>query len=167
MTLPPTFDGRLVRARKLTPHVRELVFERTDGLPFEFDAGQWVSLVLPHETGELRRAYSIASAPNKTPAFEIAVTHVEGGPGSSYLHDMQPGQTLRIVGPQGFFTHAKTGPSLFVGTGTGVTPLRSMLVDAIARGDTIKTIKIEGDTSSLFAKVADQLAKWNKILDKG
>ena len=41
------------------------------------------------------------------------------------------------------------------------------VVDSIARGDTIKTIKIEGDTSSLFAKVADQLAKWNKILDKG
>ena len=41
------------------------------------------------------------------------------------------------------------------------------VVDAIARGDKIKTIEIEGDTSSLFSKVADQLAKWNKILDKG
>lgn len=136
MTLPPTFDARLVRTRKLTPAVRELVFERTDGMAFDFTAGQWVSLVLPHEQGELRRAYSIASSPNGTPAFEIAVTHVEGGPGSSYLHAMEPGQSLRIVGPQGFFTHARTGPSLFIGTGTGVTPLRSMLKDAIARGDT-------------------------------
>jgi ferredoxin-NADP reductase len=144
MTLPPTFDARLVRARKITPHVRELVFEREDGLPFDFVAGQWVSLVLPHDSGELRRAYSIASAPNGTPAFEIAVTHVEGGPGSTYLHAIEPGEKLRIVGPQGFFTHTRSGPSLFVGTGTGVTPLRSMLKDAIARGDTLPAWLILG-----------------------
>jgi len=41
------------------------------------------------------------------------------------------------------------------------------VVDSIARGDTIETIAIDGDTDALFAKVADQLAKWNKILDKG
>jgi peptidyl-prolyl cis-trans isomerase B (cyclophilin B) len=41
------------------------------------------------------------------------------------------------------------------------------VVDSIARGDTIETITIQGDTSSLFKKVADQLAKWNTILDKG
>ena len=41
------------------------------------------------------------------------------------------------------------------------------VVDSIARGDTIETITIDGDTNALFAKVADQLGKWNKILDKG
>ncbi|HET6472440.1 MAG TPA: peptidylprolyl isomerase [Pseudomonadales bacterium] len=41
------------------------------------------------------------------------------------------------------------------------------VVDAIARGDTIETITIDGDTDALFEQVADQLAKWNKILDKG
>ena len=127
MTLPPTFDGRLVRARKLTPAVRELVFERADAAPFEFDAGQWVSLILPSKDGEMRRSYSIASAPDGTPRFEIAVTHVEGGPGSTYLHELEPGHVVRMIGPQGFFTHAPGGPSLFIGTGTGVTPLRSML----------------------------------------
>jgi ferredoxin-NADP reductase len=134
MTLPPTFDGRLASARKLTPAVRELVFERSDGAPFEFDAGQWVSLVLPSKDGEMRRSYSIASAPDGTPRFEIAVTHVEGGPGSTYLHTLAPGESVRMIGPQGFFTHAPGGPSLFIGTGTGVTPLRSMLKNEVARG---------------------------------
>ena len=136
MTLPPTFDGRLVRGRKLTPAVRELVFERSDGTPFEFEAGQWLSLVLPSKDGEMRRSYSIASAPDGTPRFEIAVTHVEGGPGSTYLHTLEPGETVRMIGPQGFFTHAPGGPSLFVGTGTGVTPLRSMLKHEALRGET-------------------------------
>ena len=138
MPPPPTFDVRLARARMLAPHVRELGFERSDGVPFEFQAGQWVSLVLPLAEGEARRAYSIASAPNATPGFEVAVTKVEGGPGSTYLHELPIGGTLRAIGPQGFFTRPRAAghPSLFVGTGTGVTPLRSMINDSLAAGET-------------------------------
>ena len=73
MPVPPTFDLRLASSRMLAPNVRSLVFERTDGQSFDFQAGQWVSLVLPLPEGEARRAYSIASAPNGTPALEIAV----------------------------------------------------------------------------------------------
>jgi CDP-4-dehydro-6-deoxyglucose reductase len=139
--LPPTFQARIVGARMLTPNVRELVFERVDAAPFAFEAGQWVSLVLPLKTedGELlRRSYSIASPPDGTPRFAIAITHVEGGPGSSFLCEAPIGTQLDVVGPQGFFTRpaAKAAPSLFVGTGTGLTPLRSMMRDALARGDT-------------------------------
>jgi CDP-4-dehydro-6-deoxyglucose reductase, E3 len=137
MPLPPTFDAHLVAARALSPQVRELTFERKDGAPFAFDAGQWVSLILPLPTGEVRRSYSIASWPNGSPRFEVAITHVQGGPGSTYLHELPLGHTLRAIGPQGFFTRGKgkDAPALFVGTGTGVTPLRSMLHDAARIGD--------------------------------
>jgi ferredoxin-NADP reductase len=138
MPVPPTFTARVAAARMLTPQVREIVFERET--PLAFDAGQWVSFVLPLPNGEspeLRRSYSIASAPNGTGRFEVAITRVDGGPGSTYLHSTPIGTELSVVGPQGFFTRpaTKTGPSLFVGTGTGITPLRSMLLDAIARGE--------------------------------
>jgi ferredoxin-NADP reductase len=137
MPPPPTFDVRLARARMLGPHVRELAFERVDGTPMEFVAGQWMSLVLPLAEGEARRAYSIASPPDGSSAFEIAVTKVDGGPGSTYLHGMDLGATVRVIGPQGFFTRPRTArhPALFVGTGTGVTPLRSMVKEALAHGD--------------------------------
>lgn len=137
MPPPPTFDVRLARARMISPNVRELGFERVDGAPFAFQAGQWASLVLPLAEGEARRAYSIASPPDGTGRFELAITKVDGGPGSTFLHALEPGATLRVIGPQGFFTRAPTAghPSLFVGTGTGVTPLRSMIKDALAHGD--------------------------------
>jgi ferredoxin-NADP reductase len=108
-----------------------------DGVPFTFDAGQWITLVLPCAGGELRRAYSIASSPNGTSGFDLAVTYVDGGPGSTYLHGLEPGATVKAIGPQGFFTRTvqdATAPALFVGTGTGVAPLRSMLRAAIDRG---------------------------------
>jgi ferredoxin-NADP reductase len=137
MPAPPTFESRLVDGRMLSPAVRELTFERVDGAPLSFEAGQWVSLVLPLENGEVRRSYSIASRPDGSARFQVAVTHVQGGPGSSYLHALARGSVLTTIGPQGFFTRAAhDAPALFVATGTGVTPLRSMIHDAVAKGRT-------------------------------
>jgi CDP-4-dehydro-6-deoxyglucose reductase len=141
MPLPPTFDAALVSARAISPSVRELTFERTDGSPFAFAAGQWVTFVLPNDGQELRRSYSIASAPNGSPHFDVLVTHVVGGPGSSILHAMEPGNCVTVIGPQGFFTRPleNVAPSLFVATGTGVTPFLSMLGAALAAGDRTPT----------------------------
>jgi CDP-4-dehydro-6-deoxyglucose reductase, E3 len=135
MPPPPTFDVRLTRSRMLSPNVRELAFERVDGVTFDFRAGQWISLVLQLPEGEGRRAYSIASPPDRTPGLAIAVTKVQDGPGSTFLHDLSEGGIVRAIGPQGFFAREARHPSLFVGTGTGVTPLRSMILDALANGD--------------------------------
>jgi CDP-4-dehydro-6-deoxyglucose reductase, E3 len=138
VAIPPTFDVRLRSARPLSPSVRELSFERVDGARFAYEAGQWVNLALPLPEGEQRRAYSIASPPDESPRFDLAVTRVTSGPGSTYLHGVEPGVVLRATGPQGFFTRALEGapPALFVGTGTGVAPLRSMLRSALLRGRT-------------------------------
>jgi CDP-4-dehydro-6-deoxyglucose reductase len=131
------FESRLVSSSRLAPAVRQMVFERDDGKPFGFYPGQWVNLVLPLPGGEIKRAYSIASPPVEgARRFEIAVTRVAEGPGSEYLHALEEGATLRAIGPQGLFTRRpeEGAPSLFVGTGTGVTPLRSMILAAIGAG---------------------------------
>lgn len=166
MPPPPTFDVRLARARMLSPNVRELGFERLDpsGAAFAFTAGQWVSLVLPLAEGEARRAYSIASAPDGTPTFEVAITKVAGGPGSTYLHELPLGSTLRVIGPQGFFTRQPNAghPSLFVGTGTGVTPLRSMIRDALAAGETSPMVLLFGARHEADRLYRDELEALEK-----
>lgn len=135
MIRPEAFDVRLISTRQLAPLVRELVFERVDGRPMQFAPGQWVNLVLPLDlpAADCRRAYSIASAPDGSPRFELAVTRVEGGPGSEHLHAMQAGDVLAAIGPHGLFLRPEgEPPSIFVATGTGVTPLRSMMAAAIS-----------------------------------
>lgn len=39
------------------------------------------------------------------------------------------------------------------------------VVDAIAEGDVMEEVTIEGDTSSLFEKMADRIKEWNAVLD--
>lgn len=145
MPPPPWFSAHLVSARPLAPSVRELVFERDDG-PLSFAPGQWVNLEIPTPAGPLVRAYSIASAPDGSARFELAVTRVEGGPGSETLHAISPGAAVRAQGPQGFFTRdPRAGhPTLFVATGTGLTPLRSMLRAALSAGSTSPMIVLLG-----------------------
>jgi CDP-4-dehydro-6-deoxyglucose reductase len=134
--VPETFEIEVLSVTRLAPSVMRLQFARTDGRPLAFDAGQWLNLVLPLPGGEIRRAYSIASPPNGTPKFEIAVTEVTAGPGSTYLATVAPGTKLRAIGPQGFFTRAALDPSpaLMVATGTGVTPVFSMMQTAVQAG---------------------------------
>jgi ferredoxin-NADP reductase len=147
MAPPPTFEARLMSARALSPSVRELAFERIDGQPMTFEPGQWVNVVHPFPPddpadqsaaalADMKRSYSIASPPDRSPRFEIAVTRVQGGPASRWLHSISPGALLRFVGPQGFFTRSAAAgpPSLMVATGTGVAPIRSMIRSAVASG---------------------------------
>jgi ferredoxin-NADP reductase len=141
---PPSFDARVVGARALSPSVRELRFERTDGAPFLFEPGQWVSVVLPSDAGEIRRAYSVASPPRGDSTFEIAVTRVEDGPGSRLLHALPVGEALRVIGPQGFFTRRteKAPPALFIGTGTGQAPLRSMILASLGDAEATEPLSL-------------------------
>lgn len=113
----------------LSPSVRSLLLAPDDG-PLTFVAGQWVNVYMPTTGGVQKRAYSIASAPGDV-AFELAITLVKEGELSPLLHALQVGETLDIDGPHGFFTRTEEQralPSLFVGTGTGLSPLRSMLL---------------------------------------
>jgi CDP-4-dehydro-6-deoxyglucose reductase, E3 len=102
-----------------------------DGRPIEFVPGQWVNLHVPTGAARDKRAYSIASAPDaaRPNEFEVAVTRVADGQVSQALHALAEGAILEIDGPYGFFTRQglEHEPALFVGTGTGICPLRAMI----------------------------------------
>jgi len=128
--------ARIVATRALSPSVRSLLLEvEHDALrPFSFVAGQWVNVYVPVRDTLEKRAYSIASGPASS-QVELAVTHVPEGVVSPVLHDLEVGAEIGLDGPHGFFTRAGLAadvPLLFVGTGTGVCPLRSMLAELLA-----------------------------------
>ncbi len=133
--------------RMLTPTVFEITFEGDK--PVEFEAGQFVSVVIPGagpKGRDLRRAYSIASGPEVRP-IELCVKLVEGGPGTNYLYKLRPGDKFRGFFPYGDFTYEpKPGRhACFIATGTGIAPFRSMVFSrALAENPPASTVALLG-----------------------
>lgn len=127
--------ARVVRARALSHNVRALELELDSAVAYR--AGQWINLYVPTPAGLAKRAYSIASGPAAQP-IELAITRVDEGVASPVLHTLEVGAELAWDGPHGLFTRdgaAALAPSLFVATGTGVCPLRSMLSELLRTRD--------------------------------
>jgi CDP-4-dehydro-6-deoxyglucose reductase len=104
--------------------------------PFEYRAGQYVSLV--REDG-LARSYSLASLPRED-ALELHVRLIPGGAMSGWLAgEAWPGDTVHLQGPAGscFYVPGRPEqPLLLAGTGTGLAPLYGIVRDALEAGHT-------------------------------
>jgi ferredoxin-NADP reductase len=128
---------RLLSNQSATPTSR-LVRIALDGVPFRYLAGQAASLSASGQ--DAGTPYSIASAPSETVrhgAIEFLVK-VDGSTRFGAVVDqLEPGAPVRVEGPVGGFTLAADAagtPLLFVAGGTGIAPLRSMIVEALAGG---------------------------------
>ena len=133
--------------KMITPTVFELCFDTNQ--PLEFKAGQFISVVVPGagpNGRDLRRAYSIASHPEKRP-IELCVKLVEGGPGTNYLYKCLPGTTFKGFAPYGDFVY-KPRPGrvpCFISTGTGIAPFRAMILsEAYQKAPPAKAYSIFG-----------------------
>ncbi|MCP5200279.1 MAG: pyridoxamine 5'-phosphate oxidase family protein [Gammaproteobacteria bacterium] len=100
-----------------------------------FQAGQHVPLEVTLGGVRALRTYSLSSAPT-APRWRISVRALAGGRVSSHLHAAAtPGARLRAGLPAGqFVLDGGAGPLVLVAGGIGVTPLASMLAEAVARG---------------------------------
>lgn len=102
---------------------------------FYFVPGQFISFTETFGEKKITRPYSIASAPGGN-RFEICLNLVEDGFFSPLLFRLQAGDSVEISAPLGYFVLRDPGrDALFVGTGTGVTPFRSMLHAYLGQGD--------------------------------
>lgn len=120
-------QAKLIETRELTEDVRHFVFEAGEA-QLDFVPGQFVSFSDVISGKEITRAYSLASAPNGTNRFELCLNRVPDGFFSQRLFAMQPGETVEMREPLGLFVlRQPPRDSLFVATGTGIAPFRSML----------------------------------------
>lgn len=127
-----TVTARVERTTDLTHDVRLIRLELLRPPTLPFTAGQFVSFSvekpgLPHP---LTRPYSIASSPAHPDRIELLFNRVPGGPGSGYLFSLNAGDTVTFRGAAGTFVlHPYADRRLlFVATGTGIAPIRSMLL---------------------------------------
>ncbi len=115
--------------KELAPEVHHFDFEVPGVQEFSFTPGQFISVVEPINGKEITRAYSIAS-PRGSNYFSLCLNHVPDGIVSTCLFEMKPGDEIDVHEPLGYFTLRHPGRrAVFVATGTGIAPFRSMLLD--------------------------------------
>ncbi len=135
-----SFKLRVIEKKNLVGKFWSIKFVKPEG--FEYIAGQYISILVA-DGGE-RRSYSLASWPrtashgvNQTEKLELIFDVKPGGLGSGYLFGLEVGQEIEVMGVMGRFVIADQGDLseerklLFVGTGSGVVPLRSMIHDLL------------------------------------
>lgn len=134
--------SKVIEVKQLTADVKEITLKLFDPPALEFKAGQYIAIeIVETIDGHQRlnnRPYSIASTPREHGIIKLCANLVAGGPGSTRLHSLKVGEELSFLYPLGFFTikgKAMT-PLLFVATGTGIVPIKSMIVDLLSKGFT-------------------------------
>ena len=131
MALQPWRIGRVTRIETETEDTRRYWIEVPELTSFDFAPGQFVTLDLPiHEKPNKRwRSYSIASWPDGTNVFELVIVLDKVGAGTPYIFDeWKIGSEVSLRGPQGVFTLKEPLDEdlVFICTGTGIAPFRSM-----------------------------------------
>jgi ferredoxin-NADP reductase len=129
------FPLTLLDSRMLAEDVRHLVFQRSDGELLPYLPGQFLQVHFEAAGAPTKRSYSVANAPGNGLALEIAVSYVLGGAATALLSALEHGGTISASGPYGRFCLMDTDQNaryLLIGTGTGITPYRAMLVKLAA-----------------------------------
>lgn len=99
---------------------------------FAWRAGQHLSIRFILNGQEVRRSYSISSSPVSGDPMQITVKRVEGGLVSNHVNDtIKKGDIVDVMPPFGSFCidamPNERRTHYFVGAGSGITPLYSML----------------------------------------
>jgi CDP-4-dehydro-6-deoxyglucose reductase len=120
-------NAQLLGFQEIAPEVRHFRFAVPDVERLDFTAGQFVSFTEDVQGRKVTRAYSLAAGPDGN-RFELCLNRVREGLLSPWLFQMQPGDTVQMRGPLGYFVPRQPfRDSVFVATGTGVAPFRAFL----------------------------------------
>ncbi|MFZ0686491.1 MAG: FAD-dependent oxidoreductase [Terriglobales bacterium] len=124
-----TFGARVLRSLPLSEFTKHLELEVSGMSHFGFVPGQWLSVKATTPEGEeMTRAYSIASPPSANGHIAFCLNRVHDGFMSNYLCNLDVGAEIAFQGPFGnFILHPPPRDTVFIATGTGIAPFRSML----------------------------------------
>ncbi len=125
----------LADTHQLTPSTILLTFEPKGGKAIGFMPGQYAALRFKHNGRPTpARCFSIVNRPNQEGTLQFAVK-VEGK-FTSALNELAAGATVDIDGPFGEFVHDRQydQDSVMLAGGIGITPIMSILADAVPQG---------------------------------
>lgn len=156
-----SYQLTLTRTQAVAEGTLALHFAKPKG--FIFKAGQCAqfSLIDPSHTDDEgnSRYFSLASTPDE-PELMVS-TRIRNSAFKQVLSNLEPGAILTMKGPYGDFTlpkHAKRS-LVFITGGIGITPVRSMLLHAIANQSQQRITLFYGNRRPEDAAFLDELTQ--------
>ena len=166
MSQPKFHRLAIADLRRETSDAVSMTFAIPSGLAddYAFAPGQYLTLRTMMDGEEVRRSYSICSAPDDR-ELRIAVKKVDGGAFSSYvLDDLKAGDELDVMTPIGRFgvAHAPDDARIHVGfaAGSGITPILSIVRGILAREPSSRFFLFYGNRTAsgiLFRNALEEL----------
>lgn len=128
------YKAEVVALRDLTADIREITLQLRSPPAMDFKAGQYIQFRIPPYATVRRvteRAYSIASPPSARDRLELEVRRVLNGVGTTYIFEHLHLNTPVIFnGPYGnFFLQASDRDIILIAGGSGMAPMKAMLLD--------------------------------------
>jgi ring-1,2-phenylacetyl-CoA epoxidase subunit PaaE len=128
---PKYYDLKVKNIIQETKDAISIVFEQPSS-KIEYKSGQFLTLIIPVQGKEVRRAYSLCSSPFVDSDLVVMVKRVEKGLMSNWLPDnLKAGIAIKVMEPMGQFTTEfnksnKRHIVMFAG-GSGITPMMSII----------------------------------------
>jgi ring-1,2-phenylacetyl-CoA epoxidase subunit PaaE len=156
---PKYFDLKVKEIIKETSDAITIVFHQPEGGNISYKSGQFLTLIIPLEGKEVRRAYSLCTSPFTDQDLAVTVKRVENGFMSNWLPDnLKVGDTIKIMTPTGHFTteYSKEGKRhiiMFAG-GSGITPMMSIVKSVLTQepNSIVSLIYCNRDIDSIIFK---------------
>lgn len=129
----PTFHPLIVAdVRRETNDCVSIAFQVPQELQekYHFKPGQYLTLRATVGGEDIRRSYSICSAPHEN-ELRVAIKRVENGQFSTWAtQEVQPGDSMQVMTPTGTFTsdiqNDRKQTYLMIAAGSGITPILSL-----------------------------------------
>ena len=131
-----TLPCRVQKMERLADDVMALHLRLPANERLQFLAGQYVEFLLK---GGSRRSFSMGNAPHDDELIQLHVRHVAGGEFTDHVFGrMKERDILRLEGPLGtfFLREDSAKPIVFVASGTGFAPIKSIIEHALHKGVT-------------------------------
>lgn len=133
---------------------------------YRYKQGQYLTLRFHFDGEDIRRSYSICSAPHETGELRVAIKKVKGGRVSTFINENTTlGDMIEVMTPMGTFT-SQMNPAnkkhyVLIAGGSGITPMLSILKTVLFAEPESKVTLLyanNDEQSVIFRNTIDELA---------
>jgi ring-1,2-phenylacetyl-CoA epoxidase subunit PaaE len=155
------FDMKIKEVVNVAQDAVNVVFENP-GDAFQYQPGQFITIIDTVNGEKLRRAYSLCTTPFLDQDPAVTVKRVPDGRMSNHINDnFKSGDVVQIMEPMGKFTttyhNDNVRKAIFFGGGSGITPLISIIRSVLLKETFSKAVLVYGNRSEEFIIFKDEL----------